>query len=347
MLNRRFPFNAQKRNLAVNLNAVVDLIARTQLADGAIPWSTGDKTDPWDHVESAMGLTIGGERSRARQAYEWLRRRQLPDGSWYAAYRDGQVIDFTRETNHTAYVATGIYHYCLVTGDQDFAERMWPMVDAAIDFTIRFQAPTGEIYWAVSPARQVDPMALLTGCSSICFSLKCALGLARLLGRRRPRWHRSLTLLTRCIQNAPYRFNMTKSRFSMDWFYPVLCGAVTGEHARQRIENHWKKYVIHNMGVRCVTDQPWVTIAESSELVLALSAMGNDLLAHIVFGWICDHVFEDDTFWCGFTYPNMVLWPEEKISWTNAVVLMATDALFHLTPASDLFRHQFWENMDQ
>jgi hypothetical protein len=37
----------------------------------------------------------------------------------------------------------------------------------------------------------------------------------------------------------------------------------------------------------------------------------------------------------------MVLWPEEKITWTNAVVLMAADALYDLTPAGRLFSHQF------
>ena len=69
--------------------------------------------------------------------------------------------------------------------------------------------------------------------------------------------------------------------------------------------------------------------------------MGNYLLARIVFGWICDHTFEDHTFWCGFTFPDMVLWPEEKITWTNAVVLMAADALYDLTPAGRMFSHEF------
>lgn len=336
----------QSQDLAVNLQSLVDLIVRTQLSDGAIPWSGGDKTDPWDHVEAAMGLTIGGARARARLAYEWLRRHQRADGSWYAAYRGGRVVDRTRESNHAAYVAVGIYHYYLATGDRAFVAHMWPTVSAAIEFSLDLQAPTGEIYWALSPAHRVDRMALLAGCSSICFSLKCALVLARLMGHDRPQWHKALRRLTYCIRNEPYRFNMTKSRFSMDWFYPVLCGAITGEQAKQRIEAHWKKFVIQNMGARCVADQPWVTIAESSELVLALNAMDNDLLARIVFGWICDHVFEDGTFWCGFTFPDMVLWPEEKISWTNAVVLMAADALFHITPAAGLFRHQFWHGLD-
>ena len=31
-------------------------IAELQKPSGEIPWSRGGKTDPWDHVESAMGL---------------------------------------------------------------------------------------------------------------------------------------------------------------------------------------------------------------------------------------------------------------------------------------------------
>jgi hypothetical protein len=38
----------------------------------------------------------------------------------------------------------------------------------------------------------------------------------------------------------------------------------------------------------------------------------------------------------------MVIWPAERIAWTNAVVLMAADALYHLTPASRLFSHENW-----
>ena len=138
---------------------------------------------------------------------------------------------------------------------------------------------------------------------------------------------------------------MTKSRFSMDWFYPVLCGTITGREAQARVESQWKKFVVQNVGVRCVSDQPWVTIAESSELVLALAAMGNDLLARIVFNWIGDHTFDDSTYWCGFTFPDLVIWPEEKITWTNAVVLMAADALYNLTPASRLFSHEHWRDL--
>lgn len=334
-----------KQDLSINLPAVVDLIAQTQLESGEIPWSLGDKTDPWDHVESAMGLTIGGRYALARKAFEWLKRQQLDDGSWFAAYTDGTVKDRTRETNHAAYVAVGLYHYHLITGDLEFVRRMWPMVEAAIDFAAGLQATGGAIYWAINPEGQADPMALLTGCSSIAFSLKCALALGRLMGKQRPRWADVLTRLQTCIENKPHHFNMTKSRFSMDWFYPILCGTITGQAAKDRVDKYWKKFVVQNTGVRCVSDQPWVTIAESSELVLALAAMGNFLLARIVFSWISDYAFDDGTYWCGFTFPDMVIWPEEKITWTNAVVLMAADALYQLTPAGRLFSHEYWRHI--
>lgn len=101
--------------------------------------------------------------------------------------------------------------------------------------------------------------------------------------------------------------------------------------------------MIEEQGCRCVSDQPWVTIAETCELVLALHAMGRRRKAAIVFSWIQNRVFEDHTFWCGYTFPDMVIWPEEKISWTNAVVLMAADALYGLTPAAQLFSHDSWD----
>jgi hypothetical protein len=345
VLISQFPFIVKRRNLAIDLPALVDLIAHTQLESGEIPWSSGDKTDPWDHVESAMGLAVGGRLALARKAFKWLKDRQLSDGSWFAAYKRGKVQDRTRETNHAAYIAVGVYHYYLIAGDLGFVRCMWSTIEAAIDFTLDQQTPSGEIYWALNPEGQPDPMALLAGCSSISFSLKCALALGKLMGVSRPRWHASLLRLQDCIRHQPHRYNMAKSRFSMDWFYPILCGAITGSDAHRRIDRFWKKFVIQGTGVRCVSDRPWVTIAESSELVLALAAMDNILLARIVFSWISDRTFEDGTYWCGFTFPDMVLWPEEKVTWTNAVVLMAADALYNLTPASNMFSHKYWNDI--
>ena len=132
----------------------------------------------------------------------------------------------------------------------------------------------------------------------------------------------------------------------MYWFYPILAGVLTGADARARIDKYWEKYIIEERGVRCVHDEPWVTIAESSELTIALAAIGNFELAKIVFSWFADRRFDDGSYWCGFTCPDIIVWPEDKITWTNAVALIAADALYNLTPAGQIFSHEFWENMD-
>ena len=328
---------------AIDIVEAASLIADIQRPDGEIPWCKGHKSDPWDHVESAMGLSVGGYLNEARRAFEWLAGIQLEDGSWFTAYRYGVAEDKTRDANLSSYIAVGIFHYYLMTSDKAFLKEMWPTLTRAINFALSLQTPNGEIYWAISPQGNIDRMALLTGSSSIYMSIKCALAVAKILGFCMPVWEIALSKLAVAIKNKPFLFKMTKSRYSMDWFYPVLAGVLTGDAAQRRIDKYWKKFVVEDQGVRCVSDKPWVTIAETSELILALAGIGNLEQAGIVFNWICDRRYDDGSFWCGFTCPDMVIWPEDKITWTNAVALIAADAIYNLTPASVLFSHRFWE----
>ena len=326
----------------VNVSSLGAFIADVQKANGEIPWSIGGKTDPWDHVESAMGLTVAGFYEEARRAYEWMAAAQLDDGSWWSALRDGQVEDWTRESNFSAYAAVGVFHYYLVTGDGTFLREMWPMIRAGIDFAVGMQAPTGEIYWAKNRAGDVDRTALLTGSSSVYMSLKCALAIASLLGEIRPDWMKAREKLGHAIKNLPNHFNMIKSRFSMDWYYPILCGVYSGIEARMRIDKAWEKFAVPGWGIRCVSDRPWVTMAETSELVLSLAAIDAYEDAETVFGWLGDKRYEDGSYWMGVTFPDTVVWPDEKTAWTAAAVLLAHDALNDLTPGSQLFHHGFW-----
>ena len=330
--------------LGLNTPRLSEQIANVQQASGEIPWCSGSKTDPWDHIEAAMGLSIGGWLKKAQAAYVWLATHQNPDGSWYSAYRQGSVVDRTRDANMSSYIAVGLWQHYLISGDFGFLQRLWPNIDAAINFALSLQSPHGDIYWAISPAGRVDRMALLTGSSSIYMSIKCALAIGCLLGYNRPHWQEGLRKLRHAILHKPHRFNMTKSRYSMDWYYPVLSGAITGARARERIDRYWKRYVIDGQGVRCVFDAPWITIAESCELALALVAMGDLPLARVVFNWIGDKHYEDGNYWAGHTFPDMAVWPEDKLSWTNAAVLMAADALYELTPACRLFSHRHWKD---
>jgi len=333
----------KKQYPPVDIESIAVLIVKAQKASGEVPWCEGKKTDPWDLVEAAMGLNIGGYLRGARRAYEWMAQMQLQDGSWYASYRDGAPDDKTRDTNLSSYIAVGVFHDYLITDDISFLKTMWETVRSAVEFALSLQAPGGEIYWAVSPEDKIDPMALLTGSCSVYMSIKCALAIAERLGHSMTAWEQSLKRLGDAIKNRPWLFNMSKSRYSMDWFYPVLSGVLTHDRAQRRIEKFWEKFVIEGQGVLCVSDRPWVTVAETCELSLALSAMGNQNLSETVFSWIQNKTNTDGSYWCGFTCPDMTIWPEDKTTWTNAVVLIAADAIYNLTPAGRLFNHRFWD----
>src|SRR5664280_1311221 len=106
--------------LTVDIEGLASFIAGIQKENGEIPWSAGGKTDPWDHVESAMGLSVAGQKQRAERAYDWMAATQLEDGSWWSAVRDGIVEDGTRDSNFAAYIAVGVFHHYLITEDPGF-----------------------------------------------------------------------------------------------------------------------------------------------------------------------------------------------------------------------------------
>lgn len=325
-------------------SGTIKYIADTQQADGSIPWFPGGPMDPWDHVESAMGLSIGGHYDEALQAYYWLKENQLPNGTWLAAYKDGKVDDGTRaESNFVAYVATGVWHHYLVTRDTNFLQSMWPTVKRAIQFILRLQGDKGQIYWCEDTTLGIREDSLLTGCSSIYKSLECALNIATTLEEETPEWSLARTKLGNAVANHPECFDRTwdsKSRFAMDWFYPVLTNVIKGGAAQKHLKSRWSEFVVNDLGCVCVNDEPWVTVAESCELVLALLSAGEYQQAVQLFSWL--HQFRDDdgAYWTGYVYPDDALWPEEKPTWTAGAVMLAADALSNRTSAAHLFRNE-------
>ena len=311
-------------------------IAATQEPTGAIPWSVGGHTDPWDHVENAMALTAAGLIAPARAAFEWSRRTQRPDGTWPIQLRNGIVEDPNSDSNFCAYIATGVWHHVLVTDDRQFAQAMWPVVAKAIDFVLELQFATGEIAWARGPSGPTDE-ALLTGCASIHHSIRCALALADYIDAPQPEWEVAVGRLGHAIAHHPGAF-VAKDRWSMEWYYPVLGGAVRGLAARARIDERWDDFVVPGLGIRCVDDRPWVTGAETCELVLALEAMGDLVRAHEQFAAM-HHLREDDgSYWTGLVYADGKRWPVERTTWTGAAAILAADALSSTTPGSGIFR---------
>ncbi len=168
------------------VEATVSSIARVQLPDGAIPWSAGGHVDPWNHVEAAMALDVGGRHAEARHAYRWLAATQRPDGAWPSSVRGERVEDATLDANFCAYIATGVWHHMLATGDGRFVLEMWPAVERALDFVLDLQTTDGSIMWARDADHRPWPGALLTSSSCIHLSLGCGVRLAAIAGDERP-----------------------------------------------------------------------------------------------------------------------------------------------------------------
>src|SRR5438046_1127547 len=111
---------------ADELASTIERIAEWQLPSGMIPWFPGGHADPWNHVEAAMALALGGHEAEALRAYEWLVRMQRPDGAWHQYYLADSIEQDKLDANVCAYVATGVWHHYLLTGDAGFTETMWP-----------------------------------------------------------------------------------------------------------------------------------------------------------------------------------------------------------------------------
>jgi hypothetical protein len=329
-------------------------IAGVQEPGGAIGWPDGH-VDAWDHIECVMALSVcglldPGLRAAARAGYGWLRDTQRADGSWARSWPAVDAAgdptsdsagdaagDAAGEAHHAAYPAVGVWHEYLVTGDLAFVQEMWPMVRSAVDWTLALATPRGEIMWERDATGAPGSFALLSGCASIYQSLHCAVQLAKLVSEPRPDWEQAADQLGHLVAHCPEAF-ADKSRFAMDWYYPVLCGAVRGPDAASRIAAGWSSFVVPGRGCRCVSDQPWVTVAETCELVLALEACGMRSTAIPLFDSVASSRRPDGSYWTGWQYANNQPFPAEWSSWTAASVVLAWDALTGCSGGAGIFR---------
>lgn len=95
---------------------------------------------------------------------------------------------------------------------------------------------------------------------------------------------------------------------------------------------------MEDLGIRCVNDRPWVTGAETCELVMALEAIGDRSRAMRQFAAM-QHLREaDGSYWTGLVYADGKRWPVERTTWTGAAVILAADALSATTAGSGIFR---------
>ncbi|WP_300394286.1 hypothetical protein [Henriciella sp.] len=327
-------------NGVLDLDAPLRRILALQTPEGAILWFENGPWDPWNHVESAMALTVMGRTEAASAAFDYLYATQRPDGAWFGEYGNALPMvdrDFiSREpaprlvdTNFCAYPAVGVAHFALATGNWHRARKWWPMIKASIDFVVSLQRDDGAIPWSLEAINTPDDDALLAGNASIAKSLECAIFLAGRFDEPVGSWRQARAKLIQALHDQPDAFDRraTGQRFAMDWYYPVLSGALSKTSARQRLDQLWSRFVIPGKGCRCVSDEPWVTVAETCELVIALLALGERSSAERLFRQAMSIRDSSGVLWMGWQTAERVVWPKEQPSWTQAAAILAADAL--------------------
>lgn len=331
-----------------DIHAAADWIESMQEPDGAIHWIEAGLWDPWSQTESAIGLLAAGRTDAPRRAFDHLAAAQDEDGGWMHDLGAAAPLDADnrrllpqaprlKETNFAAWTAVGVWGMGLACGPQAL-HRYGPMALRACDFALSLQTPHGDIVWAVGANE-----SLFAANCAIFKALDCAGRIAAALGRPASPYARGRAALRHALLHSPERFT-PKPTHAMDWYYPVLTGVLTGAAAEARLRKRWDEFVASGStefgGCRCVSDEPWATAAETSELALACLAAGwRDHAAELLS---CAGAMQDESggLWMGRQFALGQWWPLERPSWTAGAALMAADALHGLSPASALFAPQ-------
>ncbi|MEO6571787.1 MAG: prenyltransferase [Ilumatobacteraceae bacterium] len=317
-------------------------LASLQTASGMIPWFPGGHSDPWNHIESAMALDVAGFHVEAERAYEWLADIQRADGSWHNYYlhdgrRDDTVEETKLDTNVCAYIATGVWHHWRCTADRSFVDNLWPTVERALDWVLSLRRPDGLALWAIEPDDRPWDYVLLSGSSSIQHALRCGAAVGTATGSPRPDWVDAADVMCSMIAHDQRAFE-PKTRWAMDWYYPVLTGAIADEAAKVRLTDGWARFAMEGLGVRCVVDEPWVTASETAEAALSYAAIGDFATATDLLAWTRAHRLDSGAYLTGLVHPDRIVFPaDEHSSYTAAAVILAADAISGASPASDLF----------
>ena len=186
-----------------------------------------------------MALTVCGLVDEAVAAYRWLADRQLPDGSWFNYYQGDGVKDPRLDTNVCAYLAAGALA-------PPPGHRRRGVSRGAL-------AEHGEghrLHPALAAARRLGPLVARLGRPARGLRavdrlvVDLPLPAVRGGGRRVPRPRTVPTGSWRPGGSAmPWRTIPAafapKDEFAMDWYYPMLSGALEGEPGRRRIAEGW------------------------------------------------------------------------------------------------------------
>ena len=327
-----------QRSIFVNTGRYIKSL---QLESGSIPSNEDGSHDPWDHIESIMGLNFANEIEASKLAFNWLIKNQNHDGSWFSKYHDEVPIEFNKPSHFGPYIAVAALHFYKTFSNKEFLETLWPSIELAINFALKLQTKNGTIPWSVDKNGEAEEDFLLTGSSSILKSIECGIAISNILNKQNniTNWSKSYDLLSQAIREPSGKFDLLKDRkrFSMDWYYPILSGCLDDDKKNFYIDKVFKDFYTKDLGIKCVIEEPWVTVAETSEFIIALVMSGRSKDAKNLLLDVLSISDENQIPYMGWQYEEKIFWPNERPSWTSAALIISADSVMNFSNASDLF----------
>ena len=283
-----------------------------------------------------MALLVGGEVEAAEAAYDWCVGTQRDDGSWPMKIVGGEVEDASGETNMSAYLAIGVWHHWLVRRDLGLRRAGCGRRTARPRLRRRHAAARGGIAWSQQGRRR---RSTTTRCSPAAraSTTRCAAASRSPtpLDDPQPDWELAGGRLAHALREHRDLF-VDKA--------DVLDGLVLPGPRRSASAAPGRATLLAAAGTTsscqgsasaASTTNPWVTGAETCELVIALDALGDRERAWQLFADMQHLRHDDGLYWTGYVFRRATSsGRHEQTTYTSAAVILAADALSRHTPGS-------------
>ena len=316
-------------------------IVQNQLLDGSIPWDEKGKCDAWDHSECLISLAIYKEWEAFDKGVDWFFSNLNSQGLIYSEFNNQQPTLLNYQSHHAPYIALPLLQRYLIDKNLDHLNKYLPQLNTIFSSLLDFMDTDGMYYWSKDDNGYADN-SLITASMSIAISVQAYTSIIEILDLANEKSDYDTDLKSKSLKDLKTlldksfwsnseiqwdkfdRDGVDRSRFSMDFYYPYLAGI---KNNKSEFLKSLESFYVKGLGVKCVKEEPWVTVAESCECVIAALAHENIQIAEDIFNDIQQFQDSEGIFPTGYQYDLKIFWPEEKSTWTNAAVIIAAHAL--------------------
>ena len=123
----------------------------------------------------------------------------------------------------------------------------------------------------------------------------------------------------------------------MDLYYPIISGCLNNNENFFYVNQVFEKFYVKDIGVKCVVEEPWITVAETCEFIISLIIVGRRKDAERLLIDVLNISDQSGIPYMGWQYEENIFWPNERPSWTSSALIIAADSVFNFSKAADLF----------